>query len=308
MTAATTWGDAFSTFASPQQDCIRNALDPGQLDALAGKPIHSFYEESSEVELIFSCLDRQSAGHIYAGLVALTFEEQGMIVGESEVECLWVWAAGLDWPISTDVDQEEALQLLDEISFCLADAVVPFLIAQINQSFPAGLDDGQTECVRELLSGFPPPVLMRSFYGIRDLGPGLGTEEKFREGMTGCVPGFYENQPPENSEIAMPVEVRDFLEAHGIWRLAHNLLFIAHWDGDDQGWLVLDVAGEFTPDLLTQPEGVPLPSPSEVGVLTQLEKGKIYDFRMRWDQTVNTGDGGRGDRHFVVGSNLIVWD
>ena len=310
VTAAATWGDAFSTFTTSEKDCVRDTLEPGRLDAFAGKPIHSSYTntQTAGVALIFSCLNPQLAGQIYGSLVALTFEDQGMVVGEAEVDCLRAWAAGLDWPSLPETDQEEALQRLDEISFCLADAVVPFLISQINQSLPVGLDDGQTECVRELLSSFTPPVLLRSFYGIRDRGPGLGTEEEFRDGMTGCVPGFYENQPPMTSEISMPFEVRDFLETHGIWHLAHNLLFIAHWDSHDQRWLVLDVAGEFTTDLLTQPAGVPVPSPSEVGVLTQLEKGKIYDFRMRWDDTGNL-DGERSiDRFLHAGSNFIVWD
>ena len=234
-----------------------------------------------------------------------------MVVEESQADCLRDWAAGLEWPSAPEMDQEETLQLLDEIAFCLADAVAPYVIAQIDQSLLLGMDDEQKDCVREFLSGFPPFVLLMSFYGVRDVGPGLGIEEELREGMTGCVPEFYENLPPMSSGISMPGEVADFLEAHGIWHLAHNLLFIAHWDVDEQRWLVLDVAGEFTPDQLAQPEGVPAPSPSEVGPLTRLEKGKIYDFRMRWnqiEQTVNTGDGKRRDWHFLAGSNFIVWE
>ncbi len=307
VTAATTWGDVFSTLTRSEWACVQDTLEPGRPDALAGKPIHPSHEQSPEFELIFSCLDPQVAGHIHANLVALTFEEQGLVVGEAGVDCLRVWASGLDWPSSPDMDQEDALLLLDRISVCLADAVAPYIIAQINQSLMLGLDDGQEHCVREFLSGFPPPVLLKSFYGVRDLGPGLGIEEELREGMTGCVPEFYENQPPLTSQISMPVEISDFLRDHGIWRLAHNLLFIAHWDVDSRRWLVLDVAGEFTPDLLAQPEGVPVPSPSEVGGLTQLEKGKIYDFHMRWNQIVNIVEGERGDWCFNSGANFIEW-
>ena len=93
----------------------------------------------------------------------------------------------------------------------------------------------------------------------------------------------------------------DFLEAHGISHLAGNLLFVAHWDADSQKWLVYDVAGEFTLEQLEPP------APSDVGALTRLESGKVYDFRMRWDQIVNLKEGETGDWVFDSGPNLIKW-
>ncbi len=38
-TTATTWGDAFSTFTGPQQDCIRDALGQNQLNSFLRKTI-----------------------------------------------------------------------------------------------------------------------------------------------------------------------------------------------------------------------------------------------------------------------------
>ena len=97
-------------------------------------------------------------------------------------------------------------------------------------------------------------------------------------------------------------------EAHGIEPyLVGNLLFIAHWDEDGGRWLVYDVAGDFTPDQLTPPAGVTVPDDAEIGVLRELERGKLYDFHTRSDQIVNIIEGELGDWPFDPGANFIEW-
>ena len=103
------------------------------------------------------------------------------------------------------------------------------------------------------------------------------------------------------------MEISDFLRDHRIWHLVSNLLFIAHWDNESKKWFVLDVGGEFTPEQLTMPPGQAPPAPSEVGELTQLESGKVYDFNMRWKGNVDLMGQRSDDWFFRAGSNFIVW-
>ena len=100
----------------------------------------------------------------------------------------------------------------------------------------------------------------------------------------------------------------DLLEAHRVEPyLVGNLLFIAHWDEDAQRWFVYDVAGHFTPDQLTPPPGVDIPPNPEIGILNELEPGKLYDFHVRSDQIVNIVEGETGDWYFNSGANFIKW-
>lgn len=100
----------------------------------------------------------------------------------------------------------------------------------------------------------------------------------------------------------------DLLEIHGVEPyLVGNLLFIAHWDEYAQRWLVYDVAGSFTPDQLTPPPGATIPPDPEIGMLNELERGKLYDFHVRWDQIVNIVEGETGDWLFNAGANYIKW-
>ena len=100
----------------------------------------------------------------------------------------------------------------------------------------------------------------------------------------------------------------DLLEAHKVEPyLVGNLLFISHWDEDVQRWFVYDNAGYFAPDQLTPPPGVIIPPNSEIGILNELERGKLYDFHVRGDQIVNIIEGEIGDWHFSSGANFIEW-
>ena len=100
----------------------------------------------------------------------------------------------------------------------------------------------------------------------------------------------------------------EFLEAHRIEPyLVGNLLFIAHYDEGAQRWFVYDVAGYFTPDQLTPPPGVAIPPNPEIGILNELERGKLYDFHVRSDQIVNILEGEIGDWPFSAGANFIEW-
>ena len=100
----------------------------------------------------------------------------------------------------------------------------------------------------------------------------------------------------------------DLLETHRVEPyLVGNLLFIAHWDEDTQRWLVHDVTGQFTPDQLMPPPGVAIPPNPEIGILNELERGKLYDFHVRSDQIVNIVEGEIGDRYFNAGANFFEW-
>ena len=100
----------------------------------------------------------------------------------------------------------------------------------------------------------------------------------------------------------------DLLEAHKIEPyLVGNLLFISHWDEDVQRWFVYDNAGSFTPEQLTPPPGAAIPPNSEIGILNELERGKLYDFHVRGDQIVNIIEGEIGDWPFSSGANFIEW-
>ena len=71
------------------------------------------------------------------------------------------------------------------------------------------------------------------------------------------------------------------MEIHGVEpHIAGNLLFIAHWHQEAQRWLVHAVAGKFTLDQLTSPPGVAIPPNSRIGMLNELDQGKLYDFHV----------------------------
>ena len=252
MTAETTWAQAFAVFTSPEQDCIRGALDRHQPDSILEESIMATQAENQEM---MDCLDTQGASYMTAGIVALRFKEQGMVLGKPQLNCLQTWAADFHLPLlQANRQQEAALHFLDEVSVCLADALVAFITEQIGQS-AGGLDSAQENCAREVLSSSPPTFLLRSFYGIRDVGMYPGMEESLTTGLAQCVPELFEDLPPSSRPISVPGEISDFLEDHRIWHLAPDLLFIAHWDNESKKWFVLDVGGEFTPDQLTMPPG-----------------------------------------------------
>ena len=110
------------------------------------------------------------------------------------------------------------------------------------------------------------------------------------------------------SEGAHELTTEDLLDAHKIEPyLVGNLLFISHWDQEVQRWFVYDNAGSFTQEQLTPPPGVAIPPNSEIGILNELERGKLYDFHVRWDQIVNIIEGEIGDWPFSSGANFIEW-
>lgn len=304
MTAETTWAQAFAVFTRPEQDCIRGALDQHQLDSILEESIMTTQAENPE---LMDCLDIERASYMTAGITALSFKEQGMVLGKPQVNCLQTWAAELHLPLlQANRQQEAALHFMDEVSVCLADALVPFITEQIGQS-AGGLDSAQGNCAREVLSSSPPKALLMSFYGIRDAGMYPGMEESLTTGLAQCVPELFEDLPPPSRALSVPVEISDFLRDHRIWHLAPDLLFIAHWDNQSKKWFVLDVGGEFTTEQLTMPPDQAPPAPSEVGEITQLESGKVYDFNMRWKGNVDLMGQRSDDWFFRAGSNFIVW-
>ena len=105
-----------------------------------------------------------------------------------------------------------------------------------------------------------------------------------------------------------PKPATALLEAHDIEPvLAGSLLFIAHWDVDEERWLVYDVAGDFSPDQLTPPPDTVVPDNPAIGVLDRLERGKLYDFHMRANRITNIIEGEAGDWYFDAGANFIKW-
>ena len=230
-----------------------------------------------------------------------------MDLGDAEVSCLQVWAAGKDVPRLL-ANEEADVRILDEISVCIAGPLEPLIVAQIEQSV-GELASEQEECLAGVMQRYRH-LLFRSYVGA---GEPEGEVQRMIEEFAGCVPEFFENQDDDDVQEATRVisptkGTGDLLEAHGIEPyLAGNLLFIAHWDRDARRWLVHDVAGEFTPDQLTAPPGVAIPPDPEIGILTGLERGKLYDFHVRSDQIVNIVEGEMGDWHFNSGANYIEW-
>ena len=80
-----------------------------------------------------------------------------------------------------------------------------------------------------------------------------------------------------------------------------------HQDEEVQPWFVHHVAVTFSPDQLTHPPGAAIPPDPEIGILYDLERGKLYDFHVRSDQIVNIVEGETGDWHFSAGANFIEW-
>ena len=133
-----------------------------------------------------------------------------------------------------------------------------------------------------------------------------------RNAESDLSPMDLEEPAPESTRIISQgtheFVTEDLLEAHRIEPyLVGNLLFIAHWDDDVQSWYVHDVAGYFTPDQLTPPPGVAIPPNPEIGILNELERGKLYDFHVRSDQIVNIVEGEMGDRYLNSGANFFEW-
>ena len=308
VTTAITWGEVFANFTSTQQDCIRDALGQSELDSFLRKTIMTseIDDYSNLTAPLFSCLDPERAGSLYAAILSMHFEEEmGLDLGDSEVTCLQAWATGKD--VARLLANEEAdVRLLDEISICIAGPLQPLIVAQIEQSV-GRLSSKQEECLAEFMQRHRH-LLFRSYVGAREP---EGEAQRMTEELAGCVPELFGNQEEDTSEESDRVivqESQDLLETHKIEPyLAGNLLFIAHWDEEAQRWFVHDVAGEFTPDRLTPPPGVAIPPNPEIGTLHELERGKLYDFHVRWDQIVNIVEGETGDWPFNAGANFIKW-
>ncbi len=67
--------------------------------------------------------------------------------------------------------------------------------------------------------------------------------------------------------------------------LGDNLLFVAYFDGATQGWSIYDASGTFSPDQLPLPPGGSAPDAADIGSITELVVGQIYNFVMREGQT-----------------------
>ena len=308
VTTATTWGDAFSTFTRSQQDCVRDALGQPVLNSFLRKTIMtSRLDDYSNVTVpLFFCLDPERAGSLYAGILALHFERDLQVdLGDTEVDCLQVWAAGKDVPRLL-ANEEADVRLLDEISVCIAGSLEPLIVAQIEQSV-GELASDQGECLAGVMQRYRH-LLFRSYVGVSE-----GEGRLMMEELAKCVPELFgdhgDDDVQETVRVITPTRgTVDLLVAHGIEPyLASNLLFIAHWDEAARRWLVHDVAGEFTPGQLTAPPGVAIPPDPEIGILTELERGKLYDFHMGSDQIVNIVEEEMGDWHFKAGANFIEW-
>ena len=307
MTTATTWSDAFSTFTGPQQDCIRDGLGQRELNTFLRKTIMSseIDDYSNLTVPLFFCLDSERAGSLYAGILALHFEEGiGLDLDDTEVICLQEWATEKDVPRLL-ANEEADIRLFDEISICISGPLQTLIFTQTERSV-GRLTREQEDCLAEVMQRYRH-LLFRSYVGVWE------TEDEgqhMTEELAGCVPELFGNKDDDTAEETVKVivqETEDLLEAHRIEPyLAGNLLFIAHWDEDAQRWLVHDVAGEFTPDQLTPPPGVAIPPDPEIGTLTELERGKLYDFHVRGDQIVNIVEGETGDWPFYA-ANFIKW-
>ena len=167
MTTATTWGEVFANFTSTQQDCIRDALGQSELDSFLRKTIMTseIDDYSNLTAPLFSCLDPERAGFLYAGILALHFEEEMRLdLGDSEVTCLQAWATGKD--VARLLANEEAdVRLLDEISICIAGPLQPLIVAQIEKSV-GRLSSKQEECLAEGHARHRH-LLFRSYVGAR---------------------------------------------------------------------------------------------------------------------------------------------
>ena len=257
---------------------------------------------------LFSCLDPERAGSLYAGILALHFEKDLQVdLGDTEVGCLQVWASGKDVPRLL-VNEEADVRILDEISVCIAGPLEPLIVAEIEKSV-GRLASGQEECLSEVMQRYRH-LLFRSYVGAAEP---EGEVQRMIEELAECVPELFgdhgDDDVQETVRVVSPTKgTGDLLEAHGIEPyLAGNLLFIAHWDEAAQRWLVHDVAGEFTPGPVDPPPGMAVPPDPELGILNELEPGKLYDFHVRSDQIVNIVEGEMGDWHFNAGANFIEW-
>ena len=102
---------------------------------------------------LFSCLDPEQAGSLYAGILALHFEEgMGLDLGDSEVTCLQVWATDKDVPRLLAKEEADA-RILDEISICIAGPLEPLIFAQIEQSV-GRLAREQERCLEEVMQRY----------------------------------------------------------------------------------------------------------------------------------------------------------
>ena len=245
VTTRTTWRHAFSNFSGIQQECIEEGLGQPQLDSFLRKTIMSSHidDYSSLTVSFFSCLDPRWAKSLFVAILAIHLKENtGLDIGETQVNCLLVWARGKNVP-SLLANKDEVQRMMEEVQ----------------------------ECVPEL-------------------------SEK------------QDKDPSEETITVLVQENENLLEAHSIEPyLIGNLLFIAHWDEDAQHWLVHDIVGQFTPDQLTPPPGMAIPPNPEIGILNELEPGKLYDFHVRSDQIVNIVEGETGDWYFNAGANFIEW-
>ena len=85
----TTWQQMFDTFATQEQNCIRDSIDSNTLDALLTE---SFMEDDSttlteEQRVQFlSCLNEETSGDLFIAI--LVAEAEGTEVGETSIACM----------------------------------------------------------------------------------------------------------------------------------------------------------------------------------------------------------------------------
>ncbi len=103
-----TWQHVFDVLTTPEQDCIRGALDGESLNAALSKTVLGQESGNEEWASISSCLAPDTASALYLYVIIGTLEaELGGALRQEEAACLENWAAGLDvaamldWPGQT---------------------------------------------------------------------------------------------------------------------------------------------------------------------------------------------------------------
>lgn len=94
---------------------------------------------------------------------------------------------------------------------------------------------------------------------------------------------------PEPTATATPeptaTEPPEPLIATSLAALGNNLLWVAHFDSETQRLSAYNPSGTFTPEQALPPM-VPVPDPSEIGMLTELMPSNIYTLMVRERQDV----------------------
>ena len=192
----TTWLDAFNTFTPSERDCVRDSLEPDQLETMLKYSIVSASMEWEEWEVpLFSCLLPERADGLLVNSIIIGLESDGLSVSENGAQCLATWVAGVDVArliTAVDSDQEVAEKTAYDIFACFRDSFEDLAMEAMETLSGSELGESEKSCLRHVLEGLPDHAFTVFFFGLASENPAA-----LQEDLDECAPGILGDLPQE---------------------------------------------------------------------------------------------------------------